>query len=81
MTYKGLNKLIQGSAADQTKKAMIELVRAGYTPLLQIHDELAISVKSLDVAQQAAKVMCEAVELAVPSRVDVEVGENWGSAK
>ena len=42
-TYKALNRLIQGSAADQTKQAMIELYKEGLTPLIQIHDELTLS--------------------------------------
>ena len=43
-TYKALNRLIQGSAADMTKKAMIELHKEGITPHIQVHDELDISV-------------------------------------
>ena len=39
-TYKALNKLIQGSAADMTKKAMIELYKEGIIPHIQVHDEL-----------------------------------------
>ena len=44
-TYKALNRLIQGSAADMTKKAMIDLHREGIIPHLQVHDELDISVQ------------------------------------
>ncbi len=44
-TYKALNRLIQGSAADMTKKAMIDLHRQGIIPHIQVHDELDISVK------------------------------------
>jgi len=81
MTYKGLNRLIQGSAADQTKKAMLELHRAGYRVLLQVHDEVVISVDKKEDAIEASKIMAQAVELEVPSRCDVEVGPNWGEAK
>jgi DNA polymerase I-like protein with 3'-5' exonuclease and polymerase domains len=81
MTYKGLNKLIQGSAADQTKSAMIALDRAGFRVLLQVHDELAVSVNNKQEAEEAARIMCEAVQLEVPSRVDVEIGPSWGDAK
>ena len=80
-SYKGLNKLIQGSAADQTKAAMISLHKAGFNILLQVHDELALSVKSRAEAEEAARVMADAVELEVPSRVDVEIGPSWGEAK
>lgn len=80
MTYKGLNRLIQGSAADQTKAAMLALHKAGFTMMLQVHDELAISVPNREAAVEAAEIMCKAVDLEVPSRVDVEVGQSWGQA-
>ena len=80
-TYKGLNRLIQGSAADQTKAAMIALHESGETLLLQVHDEIVLSVKDKAQAQRAAELMVHATELVIPTRVDVEVGENWGSAK
>jgi len=80
MTYKGLNRLIQGSAADQTKKAMVELHKAGFRILLQVHDEIALSVNNIEEARAAARVMETAVSLEVPSRVDVETGPSWGEA-
>ena len=81
MTYKGLNRLIQGSAADQTKAAMLKLHEAGFNILLQVHDEVALSVKNREEAEAAAEIMRDAVELAVPSKVDVEIGESWGESK
>lgn len=80
-TYKGLNRLIQGSAADQTKAAMIALHKAGFRILLQVHDEVAVSVKNREEAEAAAEIMKNAVKLEVPSRVDVEIGNSWGEAK
>lgn len=80
-TYKGLNRLIQGSAADQTKAAMVALKREGFNLLLQVHDEIAISVESREEAERASQVMQEAVKLEVPSVVDVEIGTTWGDAK
>jgi len=80
-TYKGLNKLIQGSAADQTKAGMVALHKAGYRVLLQVHDEVALSVATKKEAEEAAQLMIEAVRLEVPSRVDVEIGPSWGEAK
>ena len=79
-TYKGLNKLIQGSAADQTKAAMVALHKAGFSLMLQVHDEVALSVRNIDEARAAADIMVKAVTLEVPSRVDVETGLNWGDA-
>ncbi len=81
MTYKGLNRLIQGSAADQTKAAMVALNKAGFRLLLQVHDEIAVSVNDRSEAEEAARIMAEAVSLEVPSRVDVEIGPSWGEAK
>lgn len=80
-TYKGLNRLIQGSAADQTKAAMVALSKAGYHVLLQVHDEIALSVLNKEKAKEAAQIMVEAAKLEVPSRVDVEIGPSWGEAK
>ena len=79
-TYKGLNRLIQGSAADQTKAGMVALHKAGFNLLLQVHDEIALSVRNKDEARAAAEIMATAVNLEVPSRVDVETGPSWGSA-
>lgn len=80
-TYKALNKLIQGSAADQTKKAMVDLHAAGLTPMVQIHDELAVSVKDEAEARQVMEIMQSCVQLEVPSVVDAEIGPSWGEAK
>jgi len=78
-TYKALNRLIQGSAADMTKKAMADLHDEGITPMIQIHDELDISVKNDAEAKKIKYIMEHAVELSVPNKVDYEKGNNWGS--
>jgi DNA polymerase I-like protein with 3'-5' exonuclease and polymerase domains len=80
-TWKSLNRLIQASAADQTKQAMVNVCEAGKIPLLQVHDELAFSVKDADEARALAKVMEEAVPLEVPNKCDIDLGPNWGDAK
>jgi len=77
-TYKALNKLIQGSAADQTKKAMADCYNAGLVPLLTVHDELCFSVGSQEQADQIKEIMETGVSLKVPSKVDAELGSNWG---
>ena len=79
-TYKGLNKLIQGSAADQTTAGMVALHKAGFNLLLQVHDEIALSVRNKEEAREAGNLMATAARLEVPSRVDVETGPSWGSA-
>jgi DNA polymerase I-like protein with 3'-5' exonuclease and polymerase domains len=81
MTYKGLNRLIQGSAADQTKAAMVALDKAGFRVLLQLHDEIVVSVKTREEAEEVGRIMATTVELSVPSVVDVETGSSWGTAK
>jgi DNA polymerase I-like protein with 3'-5' exonuclease and polymerase domains len=78
-TYKALNKLIQGSAADMTKKAMVDLYKEGIIPHIQVHDELDISVS--DNADKIKEIMESAVELEVPNKVDYESGPNWGTIK
>ena len=77
-SYKALNKLIQGSAADMTKKAMIDLYKEGIVAHIQIHDELDLSVKSPEHAKKIIEIMENAVTLEVPNKVDYESGENWG---
>jgi DNA polymerase-1 len=80
-TYKALNRLIQASAADMTKQAMVNLYKMGRLPLIQVHDELAMSVKDKNDALQIAKVMESAVPLEVPNKCDVEIGPSWGEAE
>jgi DNA polymerase I-like protein with 3'-5' exonuclease and polymerase domains len=80
-TYKALNRLIQGSAADMTKKAMIDLHKEGITPHIQVHDELDISVESAEHADKIKQIMEGAVTLEVPNKVDYESGTNWGNIK
>jgi DNA polymerase I-like protein with 3'-5' exonuclease and polymerase domains len=60
---------------------MIALHNAGFRILLQVHDEIAVSVKNKEEAEAAAEIMMNAVKLEVPSRVDVEIGNSWGEAK
>lgn len=80
-THKALNRLIQGSAADQTKEAMYQCWKAGHTPLLQVHDELCFSVESSEQVAEIKRIMEECYVLEVPSVVDAEVGPNWFEAK
>ena len=80
-TYKALNKLIQGSAADMTKKAMVDLYKEGHLAHIQIHDELDFSIESDAQADKIKQIMEQAVELKVPNKVDYESGPNWGEIK
>ena len=81
-TYKAMNKLIQGSAADQTKKAMVDLYEQdGIIPHIQVHDELNISVENKSEALNIKHKMETCVDLHVPSKVDYAIVKNWGEAK
>ena len=77
-TYKALNRMVQGSAADMTKKAMVLLHRKGIIPHIQIHDELCLSVKG-DIKDTVKRIMETAVPLEIKNKVDVECGLNWGT--
>ena len=77
-TYKALNKLIQGSAADMTKKSMLDLYKEGIVAHIQVHDELDISVESDKQAKKIVEIMENAVKLEIPNKVDYESGKNWG---
>lgn len=80
-THKALNRLIQGSAADQTKMAMVACDRAGVPLQIQVHDELGLSVASKEQAKYVGDLMRNCVQLEIPTKVDVEVGPSWGKAK
>jgi len=77
-TYKALNRLIQGSSADMTKKAMVDLYKEGIVSHIQVHDELNVSIESEEQAIKIRKMMEETVELKVPLKVDMEIGPSWG---
>jgi DNA polymerase I-like protein with 3'-5' exonuclease and polymerase domains len=78
--YRSLNRLIQASAADMTKQAMVNVKEeTRKIPLVQIHDELAYSVSSEDDAKNLCRIMENAVEMEVPTPADIKLGKNWGS--
>ena len=79
-TYKALNKLIQGSAADQTKKAMSDCYKAGLVPMLTVHDELCFSVQNKEQSDTIKDIMENGLNdiLKVPSKVDDVLANNWG---
>ncbi len=80
-TYKALNRLIQGSSADQTKQAMLNCAQAGHLPILQIHDELCFNIKDKKHAEEIKNIMESAIEFKVPSVTDFKIGRSWGGAK
>ena len=79
-TYKALNRLIQGSAADMTKKAMVDLHEKGIIPHIQIHDELCFSITDHE-PELIKSIMEQTIPLEVKNKVDFESGPNWGTIK
>ena len=80
-TYKALNRLIQGSAADMTKLAMLGLWEEGIVPHVQVHDEVDISIQDEEQAKKVVEIMENCVKLSVPLVVDTELGPNWGETE
>jgi hypothetical protein len=84
-THKALNRVIQGSSADQMKKALILMDKAGIFLQLQVHDESAASYGSVEEAVRGGQLMTDAVfsilTPRVPFKVDTETGPSWGEAK
>ena len=84
--YKGVNLLIQGSAADQAKAAMLlfQKTRQASRLLLSVHDELVISAP-LDAIEREANclmnAMCNAIEMSVPMVSDYKVGNTYQETK
>ena len=78
-TYKALNRLIQGSSADQTKRAMVECYKVGLCPTLTVHDELCFSINSQEQSDKIVEIMTTCIPgLKIPFEVDAELGNNWG---
>lgn len=78
-SYKAINKLVQGSAADQGMAAMVYAYRAGITILFPIHDELTISAPSIITAAKLKYVMENVFRLRLPSKSEVTCGHNFAS--
>lgn len=81
-THKALNRVIQGSAADQTKRALIDIDRAGYYIQLQVHDETDGSYGSVAEAEEVGELMKNSIKSRyLPFKVDTETGPSWGEIK
>lgn len=90
-SYVMFNRLIQGSAADVMKKAMVDAYEAGLfggegdplVPHLTVHDEMDCSIQNSRAGVEAGKelqhIMEHCVDMKVPIICDSEVGTNWGS--
>lgn len=79
--YKSLNCLIQGSASDCLKQAMVNLFEMdGVVPLVTVHDELGLNLYSREDALKYKQRMIEAVKLCIPTECDLEIGRSWGES-
>jgi len=85
-----VNSVMQGTAADVIKQAMVAIHRRlrdegrAARLVLQVHDELLLEVPDAEVSAIKALVreeMCRAYPLDPPLEVDVGVGEDWHEAK
>ncbi len=87
-TYKALNSVLQGSAADLMKMAMVKSYDAGIfdriVPLITVHDEMNCSVPDTHDGREAfdelRHIMENAIELRVPVKVDGGLGKDWKDA-
>ncbi len=81
-----LNAVLQGSAADVMKKAMLDSWEAGIfdvlIPHLTVHDEIDCSKPNTKAGDEAVKEMKyifeNTIKFKVPLILDIEEGENWG---
>lgn len=86
-TYRAMNSLIQGSSADMTKLAMIDMYRAGYVPSLTVHDEVDdTTITSDKQVKEITEIMINCLanhglKMHIPLLVDVSVGKSWGEAE
>jgi DNA polymerase I-like protein with 3'-5' exonuclease and polymerase domains len=76
-TSKALNRLIQGSAADQSKLALVACYKAGMDIRLPVHDEINAMVQNEAEAKQLAEIMEHVIELKVPTVADLDIGRTW----
>ena len=79
--YKALNKLIQGSAADQTMMAMVQAYREGLSIGFSVHDELVLSSATPLDAIRLKRIMESVIPLSVPAHTDIMEGSSWGDQK
>lgn len=77
-TYRALNRIIQGSGADQMKKALVEIDREGIFLQLQVHDEAGASVSGQEEGIHMATIMRDTIKIDMPFKVDLALGKNWG---
>ena len=87
-TYRALNRLLQGGAADAIKAGMVAIWESGVVaalgpPLVTVHDELGFSAPKTRAGRaavaEAARLLEAAATLRVPLRVERQAGPSWGA--
>lgn len=81
--HTAMNRLIQGSSADQTKTSIYQLHHAGFTPLLSVHDENDFEIEDdPKIVAAIVEIMEQCIpDTHVPFLADPKVGNNWGECK
>lgn len=83
--YRGINYTVQGSSADVTKKAMLNLHdKYGIVPVSSIHDEINVLALDEEVEETIEKIrdsMENTYDLLIPMIADIETGQSWGEVK
>jgi DNA polymerase I-like protein with 3'-5' exonuclease and polymerase domains len=80
--HKALNSLVQGSAADQIKKALIMMDAEGIPPSIQIYDELNATYFDHKQVRRMQEIMENAIpEFTVPFTAAPDMGRSWGEVK
>lgn len=87
-TYMAMNRKMQGSSADLTKKSMVDADEAGVLDVLgpflvTVHDELGSSVPRTkegdEAGRELTRIMENAIKLNVPVLVESDRGDDWGA--
>lgn len=77
-TRKALNSLIQGSAADMMKYALVAMDKElGAVIHMTVHDEVGVSSESMEKAVEVKELMERALPMSVPIKADLTYGETW----
>ena len=79
--HKAANALIQGSAADMIKKAMLDMYHTGYIPYLTVHDENDTGIETKKQLDEISDIMNNAIKLVVPLKVEAFMEKSWGDCK
>lgn len=81
LSYKMINKLIQGGAADQGIEALTQVGRKNLPLMFPVHDSIVFSTSKEEEAEEIKSIMETCIPLHVPMVVDICSGDTWGDCK